>query len=250
MDVKEQLTCKYCQEIYKEPVFLNCCGDNICKCHIEELLSIDETNKFFCPFCEVENANMNLCVNKLIQNFINNQLHKFELDSKYKVTLSIFKEEIDKLEAILNDPENYIFEEIHDIKRQVDLDREKSKVQIDELADSFIKKLEELEQNFKTEYKSNVDLHSYHALVESSKKQLFEYEKSLNLFSVKREERDEKTKQSEKEIDSLKLKIKELNDKLFSDWSIKYRPIGKQKEDLFGKLIIKVIKIFFSCYFN
>ena len=110
--------------------------------------------------------------------------------------------------------------------------------------------MEELEQNLKSEYKSNVNLHSYHALVESSKRQLFEYEKCLNLFSVKKEERDEKKRQSDEEISSLKSKIKELNDKLFSNLSIQYRPIENQKEDSFGKLIIKVIKILFSCYFN
>jgi hypothetical protein len=118
------------------------------------------------------------------------------------------------------------------------LERERSKLRIDELADGFIKKLEELEQKLKSEYKSNVDLHSYHALVESSKRQLFEYERCLNLFSIKKEERDEKKNQSEKAIGSLKLKIKELNHKLFSNLSIKYRQKQNENEDLFGKLII------------
>ena len=249
MDINEQLTCKYCKEIYKEPLSLICCGENICKCHIEELLSIDETNKFFCPFCDVENANSNLCVNKFIQNMLENELHKFQINSNYKETLNKFKKEIANLESILKDPDNVIYEEIHDIKRQVDLDRERSKVQIDELADGFIKKLEEYEQKFKSEYKSNVDLQSYDALVESSKRNLFEYERCLNLFSVKREERDEKTKQSEKEISSLKSKIKELNKKLFSNMSIRYRPIENEREDLFGKLIIKVIIILFFMLF-
>ena len=248
MDINEQLTCKYCKEIYKEPLSLSCCGENICKCHIEELLSIDESNHFFCPFCEVENANSNLCVNKLIQNLLNNQLHKFELESNYKETLNKFKKEIEKLESILKDPDNVIYEEIQELKRQIDLDRERSKVQIDELADGFIKKLEKHEKKFKSEYKSNVDVHTYHALVESSKRQLFEYERCLNLFSIKKEERDEKNNQSEKEISSLKLKIKELNDKLFSNFSIKYKPIENEK-DLFGKLIIKVIKILFFLLF-
>ena len=241
MNINEQLTCKYCKEIYKEPLSLNCCGETICKCHIEELLSIDDSNTFICPFCEVKNVNINLCVNKLIQNMVESELHKFQINSNYKETLNKFKKEVENLESILKDPDNVIYEEIHEIKRQIDLDRERSKFQIDELADSFIKKLEEHEQKFKSEYKYNVNLHSYHALVESSKRNLFEYEKCLNLFSVKREERDEKTKQSEKEISSLKSKIKELNKKLFSNMSIKYRPKENEKEYSFGKLIIKVI---------
>jgi hypothetical protein len=174
-----------------------------------------------------------------MQKMVENELHKFKINSNYNETLSKFKKEVEKLESILKDPDNAIYEQIQEIKRQIDLDRESSKVQIDELADGFIKKLEEYEQKFKSEYKSNVNLHSYHALVESSKRQLFEYEKCLNLFSVKREERDEKKRQSEKEISSLRLKLKEVKDKLFSNLSIQYRAIGN--EDLFGKLIIKVI---------
>ena len=39
MNIIEELTCKHCHEIYDEPVTLNCCGDNVCKKHIDELLS-------------------------------------------------------------------------------------------------------------------------------------------------------------------------------------------------------------------
>jgi hypothetical protein len=245
MDINEKLTCKYCKEIYKEPFSLNCCGEKICQSHIEELLSIDEPKKFCCPFCDVES------VNKLIENYIKSQHHLFESESNYKETLKKFKKEIDNLESTLKDPENYIFEEIQEIKRQIDLDRERSKVQIDELADGFIKKLEELEQKFKSEYKSNVDMYSYHSLVESSKRNLFEYEKSFyNFILIKKEERDEKTKQSENETSSLKSKIKELNEKLFSNFSIQYRPKENEKEDLFGKLVVKVIKILFFIFLN
>ena len=110
-----------------------------------------------------------------------------------------------------------IFEEISELKRQVDLDRESLKIQIDTLADGLIKQLESYEKRFKAEYKTEIDLHNYNGLVESSKEQLADYEKCLNLFSVEREEQDEKNNQSENEIDSLKLKIKELNKKLFSN---------------------------------
>jgi hypothetical protein len=137
MDAKEKLTCKYCKEIYKEPISLNCCGENICKSHIEELLSIDETNSFFCPFCDIENVNFNLCVNKLIQGLVEDQLHKFELDSDYKETLNKFKKEVEQLESILKDPDNVIYEQIYEIKRQIDLKRERSNVKIDELADRW-----------------------------------------------------------------------------------------------------------------
>ena len=240
MNLKEQLTCKYCNEIYNEPVSLNCCGENICKRHIDEIFSIDDSNTFFCPFCNLENSHQNSCTNKLIQSLIENQLFKLELDSKYKLALNKFKAEIVNLETLLNDPYYYIYEEVHELKRLVDLDREKFKSEVDKLADDFIRQLEAYEVKFKSEYKTNVDLEHYTALVESSRKQLAEFEQFLSLFSAKREEKDEKIDQSEKEINSLKYKIKEVKNKLFSGLAIKYKPMANDIQDLFGRLIIKV----------
>ena len=240
MNLKEKLTCKYCNEIFNEPVSLNCCGENICKRHIDELFSIDESNTFLCPFCDLENAHQNSCTNKLIQSLIENQLHKLELDSKYKLALNKFKAEILNLETLLNDPYYYIYEEVHEIKRLVDLDRERLKSEVDELADDFIQQLGAYEEKFKSEYSTNVDLEHYQALVESFRKQLAEFEQFLGLFSAKREEKDEKINQSEKKINSLQYKIKEVKNKLLSGLAIKYVPMANNIQDLFGRLIIKV----------
>ena len=240
MNVKEELTCEYCKDIYNEPVTLNCCGENICKQHLDELISNNSSNKFTCPLCNEENTKQNFSVNKLIQRLVQNELHKFEIDTEYKVVLKNLKKEIFDLETILKDPENIIYEEISELKRQVDLDREQLKSKIDELADDLIDQLESFEKKFKSESKFNLDLERFNSLVSSSKQQLIQYEKCLNLFSTKKEERDEMSSQSEKNIKILQSKNKELRDGLFSNLSIKYKPMGNRIEDSFGKLIIKV----------
>ena len=85
---------------------------------------------------------------------------KCKLEFVYKATLNKFKIEIENFESILKEPENFIYEEMQELKRQVDSNRARSKLKIDDLADGFIKKLEEHEQKLKSE--SNVDVHSYH----------------------------------------------------------------------------------------
>ena len=142
MNMKENLTCKCCNQVYKEPIILTCCGESMCKQHINELLSIDDSNTFLCPFCNKQNSNQNLIASKLIQNLLDMEAHKFTIDPKYDKVLNNFKTEIRDLETILNEPENFIYEEIHELKRQVDLDREKAKSEIDRLADDFIQQLE------------------------------------------------------------------------------------------------------------
>ena len=56
-----------------------------------------------------------------------------------------------------------------ELKRQVDLNREELKSQIDKLADGLIKQLESFEAEFKSEYKEKVDLEHYKGLIETSK---------------------------------------------------------------------------------
>lgn len=238
--MKEKFTCKYCSEVYKEPVSLNCCGENICKKHIKDLISTSLSNKFTCPMCNEENSNQKLNVNKLIQDLLRNDLHKFEIDSKYKSTLNNFETEIRNLEAILNEPENYIYEEISDLKRQVDLDRERLKGQIDNLADNLIQNLELYEKKFKIEIKSKVDLDKFKNLITSSKEQLKDFEMCLSLFSVKNEERDKKKKEVDTSIKVLQPKAKEIKEMLFSNTKIMYKPMERSIEDFLGKLVIKV----------
>ena len=168
MNIGKKLTCKYCNKVYNEPITLPC-GDSICKQHVHDLLAIDDTNTFLCPFCNERNSNQNLRVNKTIQELLDAEVHKFELDPKYERILSSFKTEIRNLEVILNDPESVIYDEIKELKRQVDLNREELKSQIDKLANDVIQKLESFEAEFKSKYKEKVDLEHYKGLIETSK---------------------------------------------------------------------------------
>ena len=240
MNMKENLTCKYCYQIYNEPITLTCCGDCLCKEHINDLLSIDDANTFSCPFCNKQNLNQNFRVSKIIQTLLDIEAHKFTIEPQYERVFNDFKTEIRNLETILNEPENFIYEEIHELKRQVDLDREKAKAEIDILADDFIQQLETHEKQFKAECKSKVDMKDFISLVEASKHQLTEYESCLNFLSNKTEERDQKTKQSEITIINLQSKIEELRCQVFSNMTIKYNPMKNSLSEQFGKLKIKV----------
>ena len=170
-------------------------------------------------------------------------MHEFKLNPKYEETLNSLKTKITTLENILNDHQNFIYEEISELKRQVDLDRENIKSDIDKLADDLIQQLESYKARFNTEFKTNVDLDFYNGLVESSKKQFIEYERHLSLFSVENQQREEKYKQSEQLVEVLHPKINELKEKIFSNLSLKYRKTENNIENMFGKLIIQVSNV-------
>ena len=239
MNIKEKLICKYCYQVYNEPITLQC-GHSLCKQHIQDLLSIDDTNTFLCPFCNEQIPNQNFKVNETIQGLLDIEAHKFTIDPKYERVFTNFKTKIRNLEKKLNEPENFIYEEIHELKRQIDLDREKAKAEIDKLADDYIQQLEKFEKQFKTEYKTNVNIKHFISLVEASKKQLKEYESCLNFLSNKTEQKDQQTKQSEISTNNLKSEIEELKRQMFSNMTIKYNPMKNSLNEFFGKLIIKV----------
>ena len=249
MNIKEKLSCTYCNKIFKHPITLNCCGKNICKQHIEELINEKSTNTFSCPLCLQENTNQNFNTNELIESLIEMELHRFKLDPKYEAAMNNFKREIANLEAMVQDPENIIYEEIRELKRQVDLDRETLKHEIDTLADGLIQQLESYEKRFKAEYKSNIDLEKCNGLVESYRVQLNEFEDYLNLFSVENKERLEKTAKIEKTINFLQGEIEERKHELFNNLKINYQPVEKNRDGVFGKLKIEVSLIKSLFYF-
>ena len=89
-------------------------------------------------------------------------------------------EEIKKLESssqelndLIKDPKNFIFETISEIKKDVDLRREKLKVKIDEISNEMINKL----NNFQKECYDNIDKINYE---EKTKDLVKEIESNLN----------------------------------------------------------------------
>ena len=158
MNVEEDVTCTYCKNIYNDPVFLNCCGNNICKQHIDSILAKKETiEEPACPLCNTEIQNQTFHINRPLKNLIEKrELHNLKLDPKFENTLINFKDKIENMEKLEKDPDSIIYESISELKRQVDLDREQLKEKIDQQADEIIKTLESLEIEFKQESKAKV----------------------------------------------------------------------------------------------
>ena len=242
MNMKKELTCEICHQIYTNPITLYCCGKNICMKHLEKIISGNSAKKFTCLLCNEENYHQKFTVNKFMEKLIAQDLHKYKIDSKYQETFDNLEKEIETIEQILKDPEPAIDKEINELKKQVDLEREALKSKIDERANDLIQQLESISNRIKTEYKTDFDLNHYNSLVESSRQQLEEYEHYLNMFSASHQEREEKSMISEKIRQNLRLEITFLKKRLVSNLSITYKPFKGNIEDLYGQIITKVSK--------
>ena len=238
MNLIENLTCKHCKKIYTEPVFLSCCGKNICKADID-VISKFSTGSFSCPICNTTIQNRKFQINETLQVLIDEaELHKIKIDPEYLKTLNDFREKIATIENVHKDPFNVVYEKISELKMKVDLDREKAKAEIDKLADDMMKKLNSWETEFKAQSKSKEILSYYDNVIANMKTNLNEYEKCLKSMSFTDEERKKSKHAVSDAIKILDAETESFKNKLFKHKSLTYEPIKAEVGSLFGKLIV------------
>ena len=168
----ESLICKHydCNKYFKEPIILPC-GSSMCKEHLENL-QINENKKkrknlksnFKCSSCKknhdlFKEYETNISLLDLIakHDLLVSEPHRIDL----KESLEEIQDSLNKFNLLQNDPNNYIYESIGEQKRLVDLQREKLKLQIDEISDNLIQKLDEIKnkslEKMKTIKKIDID---------------------------------------------------------------------------------------------
>ena len=241
MNIVEHLTCKHCNKIYKDPVFLKCCGGNICELDIADLSSKSSNGLFSCPHCNTDLKEEKFQCNTTLKALINQvELHKFKLNPDYVKTLKDFKEKIAKLENIHNDTLFLIYEKISKLKNKIDLDRERAKIEIEQLADGIIKKLNSYEVQFINETKSEELILHYNKLLKGMRNDLSEYEKCLISLNYTDEDRNKIRNNAEIRIKCLDSEIESYKSKVFKHKSLVYEPMKIDFESLFGKLIVSL----------
>ena len=251
MNLIEDLTCKHCKDIFIDPVTLNCCGENVCKKHIDETLSKPSSTTLACPNCcsELEIKVQKFPINTSLKNLVERELHKIAFDPKCEKTYKNFKNKIENIESIHKDPENIIFNRFSELKNQIDLDRDCAIDEINQLAGDLIKRLDSCQNELKNECQSKNNLDYYSRLIGNMRSELNEYEKCLKSLKNTDEVREKKSNEIEQLANVLDIEIKEYEKTLFKNKIISYEPMKIGVKNIFGKLNI-VSLIFFSILNN
>ena len=152
--VKNLFDCEQCNQLLVDPITLPC-GYSVCKRHLDELLvnAPKEMNKFECELCKEKHCipEKGFAINRRIQNGLDIKLNSLKLNSVYeecKKKINEAKYQIQKIEILEKDPENYVFEYFEELKRQVDLRREELKLRLDECSDQIIESIESTKENY------------------------------------------------------------------------------------------------------
>ena len=235
MNIITTLTCKYCNKIFKDPVGLNCCGENICKNDIDELKS-NGNNK--CPFGDHEIPSQTFKINKTLQIIIEQmELPKVTINPEYESQFKNFKEKIELVGKMCKEAENTVHEKFSELRRLVDLDKDNAKIEIDRIAACQIKELDAFENQFRSTCKSKVYLDYYDKLIEVLNVRSNEYERCLNSLRSTDADRTRTGNEIKKILDR---EINDFENELFKYKSIEYEPMGniKSLRNDFGKLLV------------
>ena len=140
--IKETLTCKVCNNILKQPVFLPC-HKTLCQTHI------DPVEKYLkCFFCnELHDIPLEgFKPNEMARNLISSNTHLSEQERKYKTNLDESLEKLQKKyeEFMQIEPQlkTLNFEHFTHIRDTINEQRDKLKLEIDHMAEQMLKQTE------------------------------------------------------------------------------------------------------------
>ena len=243
MNIKDDFKCKHCNETFNDPISLNCCGENVCKKHIDELLL--KTENISCMFCDKALPKQEFHINKVLKNLIDRELNYLTIDKKFEDVLEQLKKKINQIENMHDDPENVIFTKISELKRQVDLDRENAKLKIDQAADKIINKLDSYEAELKAECHKISDSEYNASLVAGMKIKLTQYESICRSKGKTNQDSEKKCKEIEQATFILETEIQDYESKLFKSKTLEYQSMKNITGTVLGKLIVSLI---FFCF--
>ena len=161
--LKSSLTCSNCSKIFKDPVELPC-QDLICKEHLNEK-EVLKQNKIKCIECklefEVKNKDFKSvkAYNKLLNDQVYLSQEEINLKLKIEESIKIFHKKYEELTQSKNLLELDCHNHFQEVRRQIDLHREKLKKKIDEIALDMIENTKKIEASCLNSFKD--DLNSF-----------------------------------------------------------------------------------------
>ena len=139
------------------PIILPCCYKTVCEHHIENKTESETSRKrkmFTCILCETSHEKANF--KKFATNEIAEKLLNIEIADKLANLNGIYDQANNQLKSLelqfrkvndlISDPKNFIYEKISRLKRDVDLRKEILKKKIDEICAEMIAKLDNYQQ--------------------------------------------------------------------------------------------------------
>jgi len=229
--IKNLLDCDICNKLLIGPVS-TLCGFAVCKSHLDQF-----KDSFQCDLCHREHTvpKDGFGISRKLQEALSIQLNTLELTPIYdecKKVIGEAQKDVDEIESIDKDPENYIYEYFEDIKRQVDLRREDLKERIDTYSAETIESINNAQKNCQ---KLAKEVNKLSKDFEDSKKKLNEQIKQFDTFKIS----EQKFQEIKGNVSGLKSKFKQMlttfKNSLIDDTEYAFWFEDVQISNVFGK---------------
>jgi hypothetical protein len=208
--IRKNITCKICSNIYTEPVILPCLH-SICKSHLNDI------DKAVCIFCKqihkIEETN-EIILNESLDKIITSKMYLTVEESELKKNVEKSLEDTFNLSESLktkeNEVEEFCFEHFSTLVKSINLQKEKLKSKIEEIADRMISQTKECQLTYEKELKFNASENPFSIIKLENNEKEFSLEFNKGLLDIEKCE-DLKNEINEK-LQSVKDKIKAIDD--------------------------------------
>ena len=246
---KNPFGCDICNELLVDPVTIPC-GSNVCKKHLDELiifLSTGGRKSYKCVACQEDHfmPENDFQVNTQIEACIRTYTKKlkyYSLNERHNIEILRAKENVAKIESLQLDSDVCIGNYFEEIKRKVELKKDKLKNNIDKYYEDVLVTIEDAKRNCimsKGADKITENIRKY-------KKNLDDFESRLGVysngekspcfhFSAYVQNYENLIKSVAVLNGNFKTIISEYQDSLVGDYTFKFNEM--RIEDVFGSLI-------------
>jgi hypothetical protein len=236
--LKSRLTCSYCSRIFKDPIELTC-KHFICREHLIED-SVRKLNKIICAECneefKIKDNEFKLCY--FVKLLLDDKCHLNEdeksLKQKIEESIRMFHEMCNEFETNKNILDSDCYNHFQEIRRQIDLHREKLIEKIDNIYMEMINRTKAVEASFMKSLNEKLI-----KTPKSVEEDLEELETTFRNPNILLETLNEMLERQEKTLEDIKLKVNEVNQKKSNlDTSNVFFPNVSFIEESFGLLYL------------
>ena len=227
--------CNFCNAQLEDPIHLPC-FETICRKDSEKLLGSADT--FQCTFCEQTHTRPvnGFPSDKRLKNLLDLQLNQINFAKMFThydaciFDLSQLNAQLDTIESIEKEPDDFIYSYFEDIINQVDIQRDKLNEAIEDYSEELVKTLQKIKSQFQLSIKAGkitVDVNS----IRRSLNELSQIMNSFDINDLKIAEIIEAAAQLKPKIAS---KLNELQSNLLGYKSFEFVPNEINVKNIFG----------------
>jgi hypothetical protein len=209
---KSQLTCSNCSKIFRDPILLPC-DDSICREHLLEKVVVKE-NRIKCKICNEEfglkdnHFKSNEAYTKLLENQTYLSADEISLKHELEVSIRKFFEFYETFAQNKTKLEMDVFNHFHELRFQIDEQREELKKRIDDIALAMIDETKKYEATFLKNIKENFSSFDETKSIENDLNEIEEKFRDPNLLITTIKEMQQKQEES---LNEIQLKLNQIN---------------------------------------